>query len=73
MGFSRGGSNVIGGTLWCDYDEFVDVPMMSQIFGYTPDYIVRHNKTKNSEHYCMDTKLNHYAVYQQNKIKIIEL
>ena len=73
VGFSRGGSNDVGGPLWCDYDEFVDIPGINQIFGHTPDHAVRSCKTKNSEHYCIDTKLKHYAIYQKNKIMIVEL
>ena len=65
VGFSRGGSNNVGGPLWCDYDEFEDIPGINQIFGHTPNQFVRHNKTKNSEHYCIDTKLKHYAVYSR--------
>ena len=61
MGFSRGGSNDVGGPLWCDYNEFVDILGINQIFGHTPNHIVRHHKTKNSEHYCIDIKINHYA------------
>ena len=70
VGFSRGGSNMVGGQLWCDYDEFVDVPGINQIFGHTPNHVVRHHKTKNSEHYCIDTRLNHYAIYQNGKMRI---
>jgi len=70
VGFSRGGSNVVGGTLWCGYDEFEDIPGFNQIFGHTSNHIVRHCKTENSEHYCIDTKLNHYAVYQKGKMSI---
>jgi len=56
--------------LWCGYDEFEDIPGLNQIFGHTPNHVVRHHKTKNSEHYCIDTKLNHYAMYQNGKIGI---
>ena len=70
VGVSRGGSNVVGGPLWCDYDEFVDIPGINQIFGHTPNYTVQHKKTKNSEHYCIDTKLNHYAIYDINFMRI---
>ncbi len=72
VGFSRGGSNDVGGPLWCDYDEFVDIPGTNQIFGHTPNYIVRHHKTKKSEHYCIDTKLNHYAVYRDEVMCVKE-
>ena len=70
VGFTRGGSNEVGGTLWCGYDEFVDVPGIHQIFGHTKGNSVRHSKTKDSEHYCIDTGLCHYAVYQNDKMKI---
>ncbi len=36
--FSRGCSNKAGGPLWCDYDEFVDIPGINQIFGHTPNH-----------------------------------
>ena len=70
VGFSRGGLNDVGGPLWCDYDEFEDIPGINQIFGHTPNYTVRYRKTKNSEHYCIDTKLKHYAVYQEGTMYV---
>lgn len=70
VGFSRGGSNMVGGPLWCDYNEFIDIPNINQIFGHTPNHDVRHHKIDTSEHYCIDTKLNHYAVYQMETMKI---
>ena len=73
VGFSRGGSNMVGGPLWCDYDEFVDVSGINQIFGHTPNHIVRHHKTKSSEHYCIDTRLMHYAVYVEGIMIIKKL
>lgn len=69
-GFSRGGSSPVGGILWCHYDEFVDIPGVRQIFGHTRDKVVRHGKTSISEHYCIDTQLNHYAVYRDRTMKI---
>ena len=60
------------GPLWCDYDEFVDILGINQIFGHTPNHIVRHHKTKNSEHYCIDIKLNHYAIYQDLLMQVKE-
>jgi len=70
VGFARGGSNVVGGTLWCGYEEFEDILGINQIFGHTRGNSVRHSKTENSEHYCIDTGLHHYAVYQKGKMKI---
>jgi len=72
VGFSRGGSNEAGGPLWCSYDEFVDISGINQIFGHTPNHIVRYRKTKNSEHYCIDTKLNHYVIYQNLAMQVKE-
>ena len=62
VGFARGGSNDVGDSLWCDYDEFVDIPGINQIFRHTPNYTIRHHKTKNSEHYCIDTGLYHCSL-----------
>ncbi len=70
IGFTRGGSNDVGGPLWCDYDEFVDISGINQIFGHIPNYVVRYQKIKNYEYYCIDTKLNHYAVYQIDTMEI---
>ncbi len=55
---------------WCGYDEFVDIPGINQIFGHTPNHVVRHRKTNSSEHYCIDTKLAHYTVYQNDEMSI---
>lgn len=71
VGLSRGGAESVGGILWCHYSEFVDIPGVRQIFGHTRDRMVRHKKTRNSEHYCIDTVLNHYAVYQNHIMSII--
>ena len=69
-GFSRGGTSPVGGILWCHYGEFVDVHGIKQIFGHTRDSTVRHKKTKYSEHYCIDTQLNHYAVYENSAMRV---
>jgi len=37
---------VVGGPLWCDYDEFVDIPSTNQIFGHTPNLVVRYQKNR---------------------------
>ncbi len=58
----RGGRNAYGGIVWCDYEEFNDIPNVKQIFGHTHDDEVRHRQTKNAEHYCIDTGLKHYGV-----------
>lgn len=64
-GISRGGSESTGGIIWCDYDEFIDIPGIKQIFGHTRDQKVRRVKNKDSsEHICLDTVLKDYAVYE---------
>ena len=73
VGSFRGGSNTVGGPLWCDYGEFVDIPKIKQIFGHTKGDAIRHKKTKNAEHYCIDTGLHHYAAYQTGNMEIKEI
>lgn len=71
IGTTRGGTCLAGGIVWCDYDEFVDIPGIKQIFGHTRDDTIRHKKTSKSEHYCIDTRLNHYAIYRNHEMKIM--
>lgn len=79
----RGGRNAFGGIVWCDYMEFIDIPGIKQIFGHTKGDL-RHkvnadmkNISKSSEHYCIDTGLKHYGVYdsktKEMKIKESEV
>ncbi len=69
-GVLRGGINKFGGIVWCDYGEFEDIPDIKQVFGHTRGTTVRHQKTENSEHYCIDTHLGHYATYQNHTMSI---
>ncbi|WP_428323655.1 metallophosphoesterase [Nitrosopumilus sp.] len=55
----RGGQDGIAGIVWCDYDEFVDIPGVRQIFGHTHASDVRIE----GSHICLDTWLKYYAVY----------
>ena len=71
-GTLRGGPNDAGGIHWCDYDEFADIPGIRQVFGHTRDSRVRHKKTAHSEHYCIDTVLANYAVYQNYTMTVKE-
>jgi len=62
---SRGGRDAYSGIVWCDYEEFVDIPDIKQIFGHTCRDL---RQTKN--HICIDTRLNYYAVYDgEMKVK----
>lgn len=69
-GRSRGGSRGVGGITWCDYSEFEDVPGMCQIFGHTRGARVRGGRRPGSEHYCIDTSMNHYAVYRDGSVAV---
>ena len=76
-GHVRGGTNSVGGLVWCDYAEFDDIPNTRQIFGHTRDFKVRHKSTNatSSEHYCIDTVLCDYAIcedYNTMTIKSID-
>ena len=64
---TRGGRDEYGGILWCDEREFEDIPGVQQIFGHTVGDFVR----KGVSHFCIDTALNHYAIYDHEKSKMI--
>lgn len=76
----RGGKNAFGGIVWCDYMEFIDIKGVKQIFGHTKGDL-RHQVnanmkdiSKSSEHYCIDTGLKHYGLYdsETKEMKIKE-
>lgn len=68
-GISRGGMHKNSGIVWCDYEEFVDIPGVMQIFGHTRGSEVR----QNGSHICLDTVLRHYAIYQNDTIIVKEV
>ncbi len=72
-GASRGGDHAVGGPLWCDYGEFEDVAGTRQIFGHTRAQAVRYGQNDTAEHYCIDTGLWHYAVYEDGKMGIFRV
>ena len=67
-GCSRGGPNSVGGLIWCDYGEFVDIPHTRQIFGHTRDSTVRRKVSPDSAHYCIDTVLCNYAICENQDV-----
>ncbi|MCE2497730.1 MAG: metallophosphoesterase [Nitrosopumilaceae archaeon] len=67
-GRSRGGPNSVGGLIWCDYGEFVDIPHTRQIFGHTRDSKVRRKVSPDSAHYCIDTVLCNYAICEDQDV-----
>ena len=64
----RGGKDEHGGIVWCDYNEFTDIPGIKQIFGHTRSYKVR----QTTNHICLDTGLHNYAVYENDTMIIKE-
>jgi len=64
----RGGRDAFSGILWCDYEEFIDIPNLKQIFGHT------HGELRQTEnHICLDTWLKYYAVYENGKMEAIKV
>lgn len=61
----RGGRDAHSGILWCDYDEFVDLPNVKQIFGHTRGPL---RQTEN--HICLDTALHNY---EDEKLKVCKV
>lgn len=66
----RGGRDAFGGILWCDYEEFEDIPNQKQIFGHTHDTKPRTNIGENIQHICLDTFLRYYAIYENKEMEI---
>jgi hypothetical protein len=64
----RGGHDEYAGILWCDWREMDTIPGVKQMFGHTVGDIVRHRDNKTN--YCIDTGLNHYAIYDHEKSKM---
>lgn len=63
----RGGQDPYSGIVWCDYDEFVDIPDVKQIFGHT-----RGSLRQTENHICLDTGLQNYIVYENDVLTVKE-
>lgn len=68
----RGGIHEHSGILWCDYNEFKDIPDTKQIFGHTHGEIRHKINDDGSEHYCIDNFLQSYAIYNGNGKMVIK-
>ncbi len=68
-GVLRGGVHKNGGIVWCDYNEFTDIPHIKQIFGHTRATNVRQNKN----HICLDTELHNYIIHQDSTLIVKEI
>lgn len=69
-GRARGGPQEAGGITWCDYSEFEDIAGIRQVFGHTRGERVRGCMGPDTGHYCIDTSLNHYAVYRDGAVSV---
>jgi hypothetical protein len=69
----RGGQQKTGGITWVDFDnEFEPIAGIKQLAGHTEKSNIRYLDGKNN--ICLDTSLNHYAVYNSKtkELKIKE-
>jgi hypothetical protein len=67
----RGGRDAFGGIVWCDFDEFDHINGISQIFGHTRGDEPRIVMMEEDHYdYCIDTGLNNYIIYENDKIKL---
>lgn len=70
----RGGDQLYGGIVWCDFKEFVGIPGVKQIFGHTPLYKPTWKNygsgTEESINLCLDTHNRDYAIYTNGQIEI---
>lgn len=74
-GRARGGVYPKGGLTWCDFNrEFEPIPSINQIFGHTeaemPRYIESNKGLTKTWNYCIDTRSNHYVVWNGEKILV---
>lgn len=73
-GYSRGGIQLYGGIVWCDFDEFKGIPGVKQIFGHTPQSIPTWKNYDEdgltSENLCLDTHNRDYAIYSNGELEI---
>lgn len=73
-GYSRGGIQLYGGIVWCDFDEFKGIPGVKQIFGHTPQSIPTWKNYDEdgltSENLCLDTHNRDYVIYSNGELEI---
>lgn len=73
VGASRGGLQTFGGITWQDFDEFIPIPGVNQVFGHTKGVEPRQILGESSVNWCLDTNNKHYAVIEDSRITIHEL
>jgi hypothetical protein len=72
-GYIRGGSQAVGGPIWCHFpDEFKPTAGLNQMFGHTHGKIPRGMESTKSQNWCIDT-WRHIGVLENGEMKIEEL
>jgi predicted phosphodiesterase len=72
-GFSRGGSQSVGGITWQDWDdEFKPIEGVSQIVAHTKDDKPRRILAQGSLNICCDTGNRHYLIIEDGNVSIYE-
>ena len=75
-GRARGGSQLVGGPVWLDWNqEFKPIKGMPQIVGHTRDNSVRTKKIDSELSYCLDTGLKHvmWVNEETNEVEVVTL
>ncbi len=73
VGRERGGKQQFGGILWQDWDALQPLSGLKQLVGHTQGRSVRSKHTHDSQNYCIDTGLRHYAIIEDGKLEIREI
>jgi hypothetical protein len=69
-GIVRGGSQMVGGITWLDWNyEFEPIPCLNQIVGHTEFSKPQSKSTKFSKNYCIDTRNKYYGTLENNMLK----
>ena len=61
---------MIGGLNWMDWSDLAPIPGVNQLVGHTAAETVRHKRTSNTRNICLDTNLNHYAIFEEGTLEI---
>jgi hypothetical protein len=70
-GRARGGHWNKGGLVWLDFDrEFAPIKGLNQIVGHTPRRDSKIAKYAKTENYCIDTHLNQWLTFTNDKIEV---
>jgi hypothetical protein len=72
-GSDRGGTQEVGGILWCDFESLTPLSGVRQIVGHSPGLEVRRKGAADCECVCLDTGLRHYGVIEGGRLRVVEI